>query len=1223
MNKSSLHTVKKNNLFKSRILSFFVLAIIFMNASAQTELPNLEFIENKGQWDSRALLKADIGNGTLYFHKRGIEVVLHDEQEISRLVASHTPLSKTDTTVHKAIQTIFNGRPSTLRSHAYAVNFLNMNEATEIIPDKPLDTYNNYFIGNDSSKWARHCRIFQGVTYQNIYPGIDLRYYTDNGSLKYDLIIHPGADPGKIAMQYEGLDGLTVTGNRLLLKTSVGNVREMEPNSYQAGDKGRESIPVRYHVSKDHVVRFDVSHYKSDRVLVIDPTLIFSTFTGSIASNWGFTATPGPDGTFFAGGIVFADGFPVSPGAYQSNFQGGSFDVGIMKFSSNGRNRMYATYIGGGENECPHSMYSDPQGNLVVMGRTYSENFPHDNFFGKPGYCELFVVKLNSTGTGLIGSALIGGSNYDAVNIEDQLNQENGNHEVANSLIKNYGDDSRSEVVLDGANNIYVATCSRSKDDFPVTPGAFQTTFGGGKQDGVILKLSPDCKSLIFASFLGGSGEDACFVLKINPINNDIYVAGATNSTDMNGNKAGVIQPAYGGGISDGFISVISNDGSTLRRTTYLGTTGFDAIYGIEFDKSGFPYVMGSTTGKWVTTPNVGFINPGAKQFVGKLKPDLSGYVYSTTFGSAAPNPNISPVAFLVDRCENVYVSGWGGWLYANADPYGLAGTGGMPITPNAIKKITDNRDFYFIVIQKNASALLYGTYFGQNDGPQSISEHVDGGTSRYDRNGAIYQAICANCGGRSVTPFPTSPGVWSPRNGTGGEGCNLAAVKIAFNFAGVAADPRSLINGVYDSSGCVPLQVLFIDTAHNGKKYIWSFGDGSADTTITGFQIWHTYNTTGYFHVREIAIDSNSCNTADTSYLNIRVRTDRAILDFDIAKTGLCTSMSYNFTNRSTSPPAKPFQPGDFTWDFGDGSRQPAPNPVGSTTHSFANTGTYMVRLILNDTSYCNYPDSLSDTLRVSPIVKAQFEIGNGCAPYDAGFNNTSLGGQQFIWDFGDLSPLSNLSNPIHLYADTGTYTIHLEAIDSATCNIRSDTSITIQVHGKPTAIFNVTPQPPGYNEPTVFHNNSLNATHYTWYFGDNDSTNTQSADTVIHQYQFTGTANACLVAYNQYECADTICHDVETLVRPLLDVPNAFTPGRFGENSIIMVKGFGIVAMNWKIYNRYGQLVFQSNTPSQGWDGTFNGTMQPIGVYAYTLDATFEDGTKTTKRGDITLIR
>ena len=140
---------------------------------------------------------------------------------------------------------------------------------------------------------------------------------------------------------------------------------------------------------------------------------------------------------------------------------------------------------------------------------------------------------------------------------------------------------------------------------------------------------------------------------------------------------------------------------------------------------------MGSTTGDWTTTPNVTFINPGAKQFVGKLEPDLSKYVYSTTFGKAGPNPNISPVAFLVDRCENVYISGWGGWLFASRDPYGLMGTSGMPVSPNAIKKTTDGRDFYFIVIQKNASALLYATFFGQMDGPESVSEHVDGGTSR------------------------------------------------------------------------------------------------------------------------------------------------------------------------------------------------------------------------------------------------------------------------------------------------------------------------------------------------------------------------------------------------------------------------------------------------------------------------------------------------------------
>ena len=202
-------------MYRQRLFTLIAFTFVCLHLSAQTESTNLEFIENKGQWDARAILKADIGNGSLFFHKKGIRVVLHDEKEMAVLVSTHGGVTRSDSTQSKSAQRSFTGRPLALRSHAYSVNFLNMNEATEIIPDKPLDTYNNYFIGNDSTKWARHCRVFQGVTYKNIYPGIDLRYYTDNGKLKYDLIVHPGANPESIAMQYEGLNDLTVTNNRL------------------------------------------------------------------------------------------------------------------------------------------------------------------------------------------------------------------------------------------------------------------------------------------------------------------------------------------------------------------------------------------------------------------------------------------------------------------------------------------------------------------------------------------------------------------------------------------------------------------------------------------------------------------------------------------------------------------------------------------------------------------------------------------------------------------------------------------------------------------------------------------------------------------------------------------------------------------------------------------------------------------------------------------------
>ena len=132
-----------------------------------------------------------------------------------------------------------------------------------------------------------------------------------------------------------------------------------------------------------------------------------------------------------------------------------------------------------------------------------------------------------------------------------------------------------------------------------------------------------------------------------------------------------------------------------------------------------------------------------------------------------------------------------------------------------------------------------------------------------------------------------------------------------------------------------------------------------------------------------------------------------------------------------------------------------------------------------------------------------------------------------------------------------------------------------------------------------------------------------TASRSAVEHQYNETGTFNPCMIAFNQLGCTDTICTTVKTIVVPRLDVPNAFTPLGPGQASRIYVKGFAIAKMKFTIYNRLGQKVFESTDTNQGWDGKFKGVVQPMDVYAYTLDVVFSDGTKTTKKGDITLLR
>jgi gliding motility-associated-like protein len=505
----------------------------------------------------------------------------------------------------------------------------------------------------------------------------------------------------------------------------------------------------------------------------------------------------------------------------------------------------------------------------------------------------------------------------------------------------------------------------------------------------------------------------------------------------------------------------------------------------------------------------------------------------------------------------------------------------------------------------------------------------VDGGTSRFDQNGVIYQAICANCSGGAS--FPTTPGVWGPSKPSTAN-CNLAMVKISFNLSGVGSDIQSAIGGVpNDTAGCFPLQVTFTDQVRNATQYIWNFGDGTGDfgpmAADTGYTRNHIFQNVGTYRVMLIAIDPTSCNVRDTSYINIRVGDLRATLDWSYGKTGSCNSLSYLFNNLSTTNPSRPFTDTSFIWDFGDGTRVVA--GMNSVTHTFPAPGPYNVRLILNDSAYCNNPDSLSRLINIAANVDAQFTTPpTGCAPYDALFTNTSIGGVSWQWDFGDpasgANNTSTAANPTHTYAVPGTYNIVMVATDPNTCNITDTARFTIIVYEKPTASFSYTPVAPVVNTPNTFTNlSSANAIRFKWIWGDGDSLVTTSRADVQHQYNATGTFNACLVAFNQLGCTDTFCLDVSTIIQPALDVPNAFTPNSNDINSIVKVRGFGISKMRFIIWNRWGQKVFETANRNEGWNGRVRGAVQPMDVYAYTLDVEFFDGTKATKKGDITLIR
>ena len=1212
-----------------------LLLFIFTTCVSQVRAQQyLEFVENKGQWPEAIKFQAQTVAGAFALQNNGYRVLVHNPQDFAAL--NTHPREK------NSASTIPENFDGVLHSHAYEVKFLNANPNPTIVPEKIQSSYNNYFIGNDSTKWASGCKIYKAVVYKEVYPGIDIRYYTNEAQLKYDIIVHPGGDVSKIALYIDGADGVKIKNRALEIKTNVTTVSELAPYTYQLKQEGKKEVTCDYSV-KGNIVKFSIAgDYDKTETLVIDPSIVFYGYTGSTADNWGFTATYDPQGNFYAGGIVFGSFglYPVSNGAFQTTFGGGvpegdisAIDIGIMKFDPSGANRVYATYIGGRGNEQPHSLVVDAAGNLIIAGRTSSgSTYPVkglSSYGPLGGLYDIIVTKLNTTGTALIGSMRIGGSGDDGVNIRPNYTRP----QVSESTRRNYGDDARSEVIVDGAGNIILASATQS-NDFKVSAGAFQLTAGAKTatrlQDGVVIKMTPNLDAVIFSSYLGGNDDDAAFVLAINPLTGFIYVAGATASTDFPGSKAGVLFGTNQGNI-DGFVTIISPDGTRQIATSYFGTSGADIIYGIQFDKYGFPYIMGTTTVAWpiINSPfNSGGNQANGKQFISKLQPDLTQFLYSANFGTSTGSfPNISPTAFLVDRCENVYVSGWGGTL---APGFPSAGTKGLTtFGAGQLSTTTDGEDLYFFVLERSAKNILYATFFGSITGANGpLGDHVDGGTSRFDKNGTIYQSVCS-CLGSNPSPGTAlrgTAGVWSPNNMSADPNsahCNLLAIKLAFNLAGVGAGLKATIKGtVRDTSGCVPMTVDFTDTLAQGKSYVWDFGDGTTPVKSTNATISHNFTQVGIYKVMLVAIDSSTCNIADTTYINMHVRNDDASLSFVSNKIPPCDKLTFEFDNTSTGPASKPFSNKSFTWDFGDGTKLAAGS--GIVTHMYAVGGAYNVKLTLNDTNYCNSPDSLIKQISLSPNVIANFTFpAAACAPFSAVFKNTSTAGQQFFWDFGD-GATSTQTSPTHVYLRPGTYLVQLIAVDPNTCNKRDTITKNVTVVNKPTASFTYTPNPTMPNMPIQLVNTSAGGVSYKWIFGDGKTLVTAKRDTTIsYQYQKTGTYNVCLVVFNAAGCSDTTCTQIDISVEVGYSVPNAFSPNGDGVNDKVFVRGFGISKVSFQIFNRWGELVFATTDINTGWDGYYKGKLQPQDVYHYSAVVEFYTGEKLAKKGDITLLR
>lgn len=747
-----------------KLVKFFFLWSFVLSALIGAAQENY-FVENKGQWKSSILFKSQVGNTDIWVEKGKITYVFHDEKVLK---SYHSREIVEDSINH----------------HSVSASYPNYDESAKYIGLKSSAVLNNYYYGNNK---ATNVQRFKEVLVKNIYDGINLRYYFINGSLKYDFELENRQSIDFIKIQYKGHQEISLAKDgSISILTSLGTIKEKAPIAY---NNKKELIPSDYLLDND-VLGFSLkenSLFSRRKPVTIDPELVFSTYSGSVADNFGYTATYDDLGNGYAGGSVFAFGYPTTTGAYSTIFNGGTIDIAITKYNSTGSAQIYSTYIGGSGDDHPHSMIVNKKEELVVFGSTSSINFPTtlgvldrtlNNGLGN-NY-DIVVFKLSKNGDNLVASTFIGGSN------DDGINGGSNTAMPAHSLVNNYADNFRGEVLIDSWQNIYIISSTNSSD-FPVKNAAQDLL--RGRQSAVVLKIDSNLSELQWSTYWG-LFETAGYGIALG-LNNELFCVGGTTGDAM-ATRTTSYQRTYQGGKTDGFILKL-NTLTGAGYSSYLGTSKKDQAYLVETDNSGRPYVFGQTAGNWPVSPNT-YSNTNAGQFIIRLNRDLSSFDKSMVFGSGGNLANISPTAFLVDQCERIFISGWGGTtntpIISGGDTqanFNGGFTRNMPLTADAIQSNTDGSDFYLAVFSKNLEDLLYGTYFGGTSG--NNEEHVDGGTSRFDSKGIIYHSVCASCGS-SNSGFPTTIDAYSRTNNgkrtwhtpqRPGYGCNNALFKIDF----------------------------------------------------------------------------------------------------------------------------------------------------------------------------------------------------------------------------------------------------------------------------------------------------------------------------------------------------------------------------------------------------------------------------------------------------------
>jgi hypothetical protein len=587
----------------------------------------------------------------------------------------------------------------------------------------------NYLVGSHPDQWRIGVPLYGKIIYSAVYPGIDLVYYGNQNQLEYDFVVAPGASWRSIRVAFSGAQAVAIDPNGdLKLQTRWGWLRHRRPRVYQQLAAGRSEISGHYVLQGDRQVGFEIGAYDPAAPLVIDPTLVYSSYLGGSADDYGYSVAVDSSGCAYTVGETWSTNFPMfNP---MQSVPAGDTDIFVTKWNAAGSGILYSTYIGGSNRDVPLSIAVDAAGNAYISGFTYSANFPITSGalpVSFSGQSKAFVLKLNPSGNSLIYATYLGGS----------------------------GNDYATGIAVDATGQMYISGYTASID-FPVTSNAFQGFYGGGVSDGFFAKLNAAGSQLVYATYLGGTGNDTAYAVALDPAAN-VYVTGQTQSSNFPLLQA--LQTAY----SEGEAFVVKlNASSQVLYSTYLGGTGSSTGTGIAADAAGNAYVTGYTIAPDfpVTSSAYQPSNHGGYDiFVAKLNAGGSAILSATYFGGSGSE---SSSGIALDSSGNVFVAG-------------STNSMDLPLQAPVEASYSGGGDAFVAAFNNQLSSLYFSTYYG------GAANEIGAGIA-VDSSGNAYLTGSTNSGG-STLGIPVTTGAFQ----TSGQG-GLDAFLAKFSLSGISS---------------------------------------------------------------------------------------------------------------------------------------------------------------------------------------------------------------------------------------------------------------------------------------------------------------------------------------------------------------------------------------------------------------------------------------------------